>query len=293
MNYHSPVLLRETIEQLSITPGCIYVDATLGHGGHTIEILKKGGIVYGFDQDPKNLEIATNRINELKLNSKFYPINSNFNQLQKIVDKKIGQKIDGLIADLGLSSSQQTDQNRGFSFNDNSSLDMRLNPLSQNLTAENIINTYSFDQLYEIFTKFGQELYSKPIIIQIIKERQKSPIKTGQRLANIVRKFYLDHHIRTKIDPSTKIFLSLRIAVNQENTNLQKLLKQSLKIVKPKGVVCIITFHSGEDRIVKQFIKDESSKKTIIANKSIKPSFSEIKQNSLSRSSLLRSYKII
>jgi len=293
MNYHLPVLLRETIEQLSITPGCIYVDATLGHGGHTIEILKKGGIVYGLDQDPKNLEIATSRIKELNLSSNFYPINSNFNQLKKIVNQKIGQKIDGLIADLGLSSSQQTDQNRGFSFNDNSSLDMRLDPTSQTLTAENIINTYSFDQLYEIFTKFGQELYSKPIIIQIIKERQKSPIKTGQRLANIARKFYLDHHIHTKVDPSTKIFLSLRIAVNQENTNLQKLLKQSLNVVEPNGIVCIITFHSGEDRIVKQFIKDESSKNKVFANKSIKPSFSEIKQNPLSRSSLLRSYKIV
>jgi len=293
MNYHLPVLLRETLDQLSVTPGNIYIDATLGHGGHTIEILKQGGIVYGFDQDPKNLEIATNRIKESNLNSNFHPIHSNFNQLKKIVNQKIGQKIDGLIADLGLSSSQQTDQNRGFSFNDNSSLDMRLDPLSQNLTAENIINTYSFDQLYEIFTKFGQELYSKPLIIQIIKERQKSPIKTGERLANIVREFYFNRHIRTKIDPSTKIFLSLRIAVNQENTNLQKLLKQSLDIVKPNGTVCIITFHSGEDRIVKQFIKDESSKNSIIANKPIKPSFSEIKENSLSRSSLLRSYKII
>jgi 16S rRNA (cytosine1402-N4)-methyltransferase len=293
MNYHLPVLLKETIDQLSVKPNNIYFDVTLGHGGHTLEILKNGGIVYGLDQDPKNLEIATDRINELKLNTNFFPINSNFNQIEKIVDQQIGKKIDGLLADLGLSQNQQTGQDRGFSFNDELSLDMRLDPESQILTAENIINTYSFDQLYEIFTKLGQELYSKPIIIQIIKERQKTPIKTGQRLADVIRQFYSDRHIRTKTDPSTKIFLSLRIAVNQENTNLSKLLDQSLEVVKSGGIVCIITFHSGEDRMVKQFIKDKSSKNIIVANKPIKPTFSEIKQNPLSRSAILRSYKIV
>lgn len=293
MNYHLPVLIKEVIDQLSIKPNNIYVDATLGHGGHTLEILKNGGIVYGFDQDPKNIEIAVDRINKSELNHNFFPINSNFNQLQKKVNQKIGKKIDGLLADLGLSQNQQTDQDRGFSFNDSLSLDMRLDPTTQILTAEEIINTYSFDQLYQIFTKLGQELYSKPLILRIIKERQKAPIKTGQRLADVVRNFYLERHIHTKIDPSTKIFLSLRITVNEENINLQKLLKQSLTIVKTGGIVCIITFHSGEDRIVKQFIKDQSSKNKIIANKSIKPSFSEIKQNPLSRSAILRSYKIV
>jgi 16S rRNA (cytosine1402-N4)-methyltransferase len=293
MNYHVPVLLKEVIDQLSIKPDGIYIDATLGHGGHTLEILKNGGTVYSLDQDPKNIQIAVDRINELNLNSKFTPINSNFNQLKKVVDQKIGQKIDGLLADLGLSQNQQTDQDRGFSFNDSLSLDMRLDPATQELTAENIINTYSFDELYEIFTKFGQELYSKPLILQIIRERQKSPIKTGQRLANIIRNFYLSRHIRTKTDPSTKIFLSLRIAVNEENTNLQKLLKQSLEVIKPGGTVCIITFHSGEDRMVKQFIKDQSIENKIVANKPIKTTFSEIKQNPLSRSAILRSYKIV
>jgi 16S rRNA (cytosine1402-N4)-methyltransferase len=293
MSYHVPVLLKEVIDHLSINSDGIYVDATLGHGGHTLEILKNGGTVYSFDQDPKNIQIAVDRINELNLSSKFTPINSNFNQLKKIVNQKIGQKIDGLLADLGLSQNQQTDQDRGFSFNDNLSLDMRLDPTTQELTAENIINTYSFDELYEIFTKFGQELYSKPLILQIIRERQKSPIKTGQRLADIIRNFYVSRHIHTKIDPSTKIFLSLRITVNEENTNLQKLLKQSLAVVKSGGTVCIITFHSGEDRIVKQFIKDQSIKNKIIGNKPIKTAFSEIKQNPLSRSAILRSYKIV
>ena len=291
MKYHSPVLLKETIDSLNIFPGGIYIDATLGHGGHTQEILKQGGIVYGFDQDPNNLQIATDRIAELHLSSNFIPVHQNFNSIQNFVEKNIPHQVDGLIADLGLSQSQQTSADRGFSFNDASSLDMRLDPDSQDLTAEEIVNTYSFDDLYQIFTKLGQELYSKPIILHIIRQRQKSPIKTGQRLANIIRDYYQEHHIKTKVDPATKIFLSLRIAVNEESTNLQKLLLQTLKVVKPQGNVAIITFHSGEDRIVKQFLTQNSDK--VIAQKPIKPTFNEIKNNPLSRSSILRSYKIV
>lgn len=291
MNFHTSVLLKESISNLSIKPDGLYIDATLGHGGHTIEILKLGGTVYGFDQDPINLEIATNRIKELNLDSNFIPVNQNFNSIENFVTKKIKQKVDGLIADLGLSQSQQTAIDRGFSFNDSLSLDMRLDPKSQAVTAEEIINTYSFEDLYQIFTKYGQELYSKPLILHIIRQRQKSPIKSGERLADIIRDYYQEHHIKTKVDPATKVFLSLRIAVNQENTNLQKLLEQSLKVVKSSGYVSIITFHSGEDRIVKQFLIKNSSK--IIAQKPIKPSFQEIKDNPLSRSSILRSYKIV
>lgn len=291
MNYHCPVLLKETISCLNVSQKGIYIDATLGHGGHTLEILKQQAIVYGFDQDPKNLEIASNRILQAGLNQNFIPINKNFIKIKSFLKNKKIDKIDGLIADLGLSQNQQTDQDRGFSFNDSLSLDMRLDPTTQTLTAEEIINTYSFDQLFEIFTKTGQELYSKPIILQIIKERQKSPIKTGQRLAEIIRTYYKNKHIHTKIDPSTKIFLSLRITVNQESTNILKLLNDSLEIVKPQGSVCIITFHSGEDRLVKKFIQKNILK--ISSQKTIKPSFAEIKANPLSRSAILRWYKII
>lgn len=291
MNYHFPVLLKETISCLSVVPGGIYIDATLGHGGHTIEILRQKGTVYGFDQDPKNIEIATQRIKSENLDKYFIPINQNFIRIKSFLKKQKLDKIDGLIADLGLSLNQQTGQDRGFSFNDQTSLDMRLNPLKQTLTAEEIINTYSFDDLYQIFTKIGQELYSKPIILQIIRERQKSPIKTGKRLATIIREYCKSKHLQSKIDPSTKIFLSLRITVNQEYPNLLKLLSKSLDIIKPGGNVCIISFHSGEDRIVKQFIQKNNSK--IISQKLIKPSFVEIKKNPLSRSAILRTYKII
>jgi len=293
MGFHIPVLLDQILNHLDVQNDRIYIDATLGHGGHTIEILKRGGIVFGLDQDQNNIDIATKRITDLNLQTNFHSINANFNQLEKIVKKHIKQKIDGLLVDLGLSQNQQTADNRGFSFNDNQSLDMRLNPKSQKLTAENIINTYSFDELYQIFTKYGQELYSKPIIPKIIQSRQKKPIKTGQELADIIRKYYHDHHLQTKIDPATKIFLSLRIIVNNEFKNLKKILQQSLKVVKGDCPICIISFHSGEDRIIKQFIRSNLSQKTIkTASPPIHPTHQEIIKNPLSRSATLRSYKI-
>ncbi len=290
MDYHTPVLLDEVISALSVSQNKVFIDATLGHGGHTIEILKNGGEVYGFDQDPNNLQIATDRIESLGLSSKFHPIHANFNQLQQIFDQQIKIKVDGLLADLGLSKNQQTEENRGFSFNDPASLDMRLDPTSQELTAEEIINTYSFDDLYQIFTKYSQELYAKPIILRIIRQRQQAPIKTGQRLAEIIQKYYQEHHLKSKINPATKIFMSLRIAVNHEYDNLNQLLDQSLSIIKPNGIITIITFHSGEDRIVKNFLNQHRNQ--IITQKPVKAKFNEIKVNPLSRSSTLRVYKI-
>jgi len=290
MEYHVPVLSQESLELLDIQNNEIYIDATLGNGGHTIEMLKKGAIV----QDPNNLEIAKERIKKENLEKNFFPIHSNFNQLENIVKDQIKNKVSGILIDLGLSQNQQKAEGRGFSFNDTSSLDMRLDPEKQEVTAEMIINTASFEDLYKVFTKYGQEVYSKPLILRIIRERQKTPIKSGERLANIIRDYYKQHHIRSKTDPSTKIFMSLRMVVNDEIENLRNLLKQTLTSIKTKGTVCVITFHSGEDRVVKQFIKDNFDNK-IIENKSkaIKPKHQEISKNPLSRSATLRSYKII
>lgn len=294
MDYHYSVLSTEAIDLLEIKPKGVYVDATLGHGGHSLEILKKGGVVYGIEQDPNNLQLAKERIKTAGFENNFFPVHSNFNQLEKIVNTQINQRIDGLIVDLGLSSDQQKSQGRGFSFNDTSSLDMRLDPENQEVTAEMIINTASYEDLYKVFTKYGQELRSKPIILRIIRERQKSPIKSGERLANIIRNYYKEHRFPSKIDPSTKIFMSLRIVVNNEFENLKNLLNQTLTIIKPQGKICIITFHSGEDRIVKQFIQKSSHEKLVDnISKTIKPSFQEIKINPLSRSATLRSYRIV
>ena len=289
MDFHTPVLVDEVIKILKVEPGLIYVDATVGNGGHTIEILKRGGIVYGIDRDPTNLEFATNRIVSLGLSFGFHPIHANFNQLESLIHHQIPSDISGVIFDLGLSSGQLKTSGRGFSYNDPESLDMRLDPQSQDLTAEEIINTYSYEQLYDFFTKLAQEKYSKPLIIRIISERQQQPIKSGQRLGNIIRQFYTQKHLRFSIDPATKIFMALRIMVNNEFDNLKTALNATLKL-RSGCIIAVICFHSGEDRIVKQFIRRYFPNNS---TKAILPSPNEISQNPLSRSSVLRSYKIV
>jgi 16S rRNA (cytosine1402-N4)-methyltransferase len=289
MDFHSPVLISEVLQIINVQPGLVYIDATVGNGGHTLEILKKGAIVYGLDQDPANLAIATNRITSLGLSANFHPLNANFNQLELLLRHQIPMPVYGVLFDLGLSSGQLKATGRGFSFNDPSSLDMRLDPDSQDLTAEEIINTYDFEQLYQLFTKIAQENLSRPLIIRIISERQRQPIKSGQRLANIIRQFYQDKHLRSNVDPATKIFLALKIVVNQEFENLKKALDATLKL-NSGCVIAVISFHSGEDRIVKQFIRRHFPGTSA---KAILPSRQEITQNPLARSSVLRSYKII
>lgn len=290
-NYHQPVLLREVLSILNPQKGQYFLDATLGNGGHTLELLKTGAIVYALEQDPSNLVIATERISSLGLSQNFFPIHQNFSKLDSVV-KSINHPLNGFLFDLGLSSNQQKASARGFSFEDNLSLDMRLDPQSQSLTAEEIINTYSFDQLYDIFTKIGQEKLAKPIIIRIIEERQQSPLKSGERLANIIRQYYQQKHIKTSRDPATKMFMSLRIVVNDEFNNLKNALNTTL--LSPLSTVTVISFHSGEDRIVKQFIRQKSQAHLIEApSRPILPSSEEIFQNPLSRSAVLRSYKIV
>jgi 16S rRNA (cytosine1402-N4)-methyltransferase len=293
MNFHQPVLLDETLQILKVAPNKTYLDATLGNGGHSLEILKKGAVVYGLDQDPGNLEIATRRIQEAGYSKNFHPIHGNFSQLKKILKKHKITTLNGILFDLGLSKNQQISQDRGFSFNDSSSLDMRLDPTIQTETAENIINTADFDTLYQIFTKLAQEKYSKPIILRIIRQRQQKPIQTAKRLADIIRNYYQTNSIPTKIDPSTKVFMALRIYINQEFENLRSALKQTLEILPSNAIVAVISFHSGEDRIVKQFIRQNSPLIQNLTPKAILPKQSEININPLSRSAVLRSFKII
>lgn len=280
MDYHFPVLIKEILEILKPDPSKTIIDCTLGNGGHTQKLLESGCKVIAFEADPNNIEIVKNRINNPNLTI----INDNFVNLNKHID----YKVDGILFDLGLSINQQKSDNRGFSFNDNTSLDMRLDPSHQELTAEYIINTYDFKELFDIFSKISQEKFSKPLALKIIQMRQKKTIHTGIQLATIIRDFYKEKHSTPSIDPATKIFMALRIVVNNEFENLKNVLNQTLSLVKNNGNVCIITFHSGEDRIVKNFIRQNQ-----LDSISQKPSFSEIKNNPLSRSALLRSFKIV
>jgi len=292
MNYHIPVLVSESLKFLTVSPGFIYIDATCGNGGHSLEILKQGGIVYAIDQDKENLKIAQNRIKKEGMAKNFYPIHDNFSNLADIIKAHIKNpaKIKGLLFDLGLSRNQQKSKNRGFSYNDDLSLDMRLDPKNQDLTAEHIINTYSYQQLFQIFSFYAQEKYSKPLAIYLIKTRQKKPFRSGQALGDAIRDFYQKRSIKTKFDPSTKVFLALKIVVNQEYENLKSALSQTLSCLPPQTVVVIISFHSGEDRIVKRFIKTHPNQLKVITKKAVRPSFSDVKDNPLSRSAILRAY---
>ncbi len=288
MIFHQPVLLQTVLDIFQVRPGQIYVDATLGHGGHTLNLLKQGGTVYGLDQDPDNLKIATGRIGH---NSKFIPIHGNFKNISKLLPIDIHRQISGIIFDLGLSQNQQTSPNRGFSFNDNLSLDMRLDPKNQKITAEMIINTADPSDLEYLFSKISQEQFSRPLVQKIVRTRQKQAIKTGQQLADIIRQFYIKNHIKTRLDPATKIFMALRIAVNDEFNNLKSALTQSTTLIKPGCPIIVISFHSGEDRIVKNFIKNNHLPS--LTKKAILPDQTEIKTNPLSRSAVLRAFTVL
>lgn len=284
MDYHQPVLLQETLEIFNIQKDDIILDCTLGHGGHTQAFLEKGALVYGVDQDPSNLEIVAQRIKS----SSFFPVHDNFSNLLEIV-KKINRPLKGVLFDLGLNSFQQKANNRGFSFNDPLSLDMRLDPKSTELTAEYIINTYDFVALSTLLSKTVQEKLSKPIAMHIIKNRQRQPIKTGQLLASIIKDVYQKYHVKSSLHPATKTFLALRIEVNHELENISKTLVNTLSLNSGTKVIWI-SFHSGEDRLIKNFIRQY--RLTSLTPKPITPSPQELIDNPLSRSSILRSYKI-
>ena len=290
MEYHQPVLLDQVIKYFHPTPGSKFIDATLGNAGHTIELLRAGAFIYGIDQDPTNLNQASQRIKDLGLDKNFVPINSNFNSLSEIISTYTTPPIDGVLFDLGLSSTQLMSDNRGFSFNDQNSLDMRLDSTTQDLTAEYIINTYDSNELFDIFSKIGQEKFSRQIADYIIWQRQRHPIKNASTLAEIIKDFYQQKGIRSGIHPATKILMALRIVVNQEYDNLKNALIACLNL--PSATIQVITFHSGEDRLVKQFIVNNSNLLTSLTPKPIKPTYLETKENRLSRSSLLRVFKI-
>ncbi len=300
---HYSVMLKESIEGLNINPDGIYVDATLGYGGHSSEILKKlnHGHLYAFDQDKEAIEYSKDRL--LKINNNFTLIYSNFcNLKEKLKEQKIN-KVDGIIFDLGLSSPQIDDSSRGFTFMKEAPLDMRMNQANK-LTAEKIVNEYSIEELTNIFYTYGEEKMSKVIAKKICSERENKEIKTTKELVDIIAnavgaKYFNKQH------PERQVFQAIRIEVNQELTVLASVLPDAIEMLKPGGRISVITFHSLEDRIVKQIFKKESEvnelvkglpeipeeykpKIKIINKKPILPSEKELKENSRSKSAKLR-----
>lgn len=282
---HIPVLLEEVINYLNVHKGEIYVDCTLGLGGHSIEILKKlngEGILIGIEQDSQAFEIAKERLKELNTKN-YYLFNSNYLDLRSILAKlKINKITGGILLDLGVNSLQFNDAERGFSFRNDGPMDMRMDK-KQKLNADFIVNNYSESNLAEIIYKYGEERYSRRIARSIIKNR---PIKSSKDLANLICNCY-PKHTYFKTHPATKTFQALRIEVNKELENLEKFLCFVQELLSYHSRLTVISFHSLEDRIIKNFLKNNREFK-ILTKKPVVPSREEIDNNPRSRSAKLR-----
>lgn len=296
--FHKPVLLKESIDYLKIQKGEKYIDATVGGGGHSKAILKKEGKVLGIDYDPEAIKAARRHLSQacpativskhqLWLDASWRLTQGNFAHLKEIADKERFSQVAGILFDLGVSTFQLETPERGFAFSLKGPLDMRMDP-TLSVTAADLVNGLSKGELYELFSKLGQEKYSRRLATAIVSARRVKPIKTCDELARIIVEARPKRR-KEKIHPATRIFLALRIAVNDELNNLKKALPQAIEVLKPKGRLVVISFHSGEDRIVKEFFKRERREKLkILTDKPIRPKPEEIEKNPRSRSAKLR-----
>ena len=255
MDEHIPVLLNEVITGLNIKSSGTYVDLTVGRGGHSSEILArlKEGHLICVDQDEEAIVASQARLS--KISNNFEIVRSNFSHLEEILKDKNIDEVDGILMDLGVSSPQFDKGERGFSYKEDARLDMRMDQ-RQDLTAYNIINTYSLEDLTKIFQIYGEEKYSFSIAKNIIKARESAPIETTFQLVQIIKRSKPMKELKKVGHPAKQVFQALRIAVNDELNVLEKALKAALKHLKPGGRLAVITFHSGEDRIVKNIFKD-------------------------------------
>jgi 16S rRNA (cytosine1402-N4)-methyltransferase len=301
MRIHKPVLLKEVIEWLNVEKNKNYVDCTIGEGGHTIEILKRNGPkgkVLGIEIDPELYK----KLKEEKL-ERLILVNGSFSNLKEILKRKDFGPISGILFDLGLSSWHLEKSGRGFSFlrdeplimrydwNEEKNIPLRTNRLpSTELTAEKIVNEWSEKEIERILKEFGEERFAKRISREIIKARKVKPIKTTFQLVEVIKKAVPSFYLRRKIHFATKTFQALRIAVNNELGNLKVALPQAIDVLEKEGRLVVISFHSLEDRIVKNFLKEKEreGKIKILTKKPIRPSKEEIRKNQRSRSAKLR-----
>ena len=255
MAEHIPVLLNETIQGLNIKESGTYVDLTVGRGGHSSEILArlKDGRLICVDQDEEAIVASTARLS--KISNKFEMVRANFSELETILANLGIKEVDGILMDLGVSSPQFDKGERGFSYKEDARLDMRMDR-RQDLTAYQIINNYALEDLTKIFQIYGEEKYSYSIAKNIIKAREAKPIETTLELVEIIKRSKPMKELKKVGHPAKQVFQALRIAVNDELNVLEKALTAALKHLKPGGRLAVITFHSGEDRIVKNCFKE-------------------------------------
>ncbi|KKQ18868.1 MAG: Ribosomal RNA small subunit methyltransferase H [Berkelbacteria bacterium GW2011_GWA1_36_9] len=285
---HIPVLPDETIQYLAPSKNQNFIDATCGFGGHSGLILKKNGPkgrLLAIDQDKVALYVAQKNLKNFSSRVDF--VQSNFTKLGLIIRSWHVPRIDGILFDLGVSTYQLKSPGRGFSFSEDSELDMRMAPEAQTLSAKEIVNSWSEKKLKEIFQKYGEEQYAGKIAQVIVKTRTQKPISTTSELVEIIKKATPPKY-RTEMDKhfATKIFQALRIAVNDELKALESGLKQALQILSHGGRLVVISFHSLEDRIVKNFFRENNLE--ILTPKPIVASQKEIIQNPSARSAKLR-----
>ncbi len=256
MGKHIPVLLNETITGLNIKPDGIYVDLTLGRGGHSGEILKKlqKGHLYGVDQDEVAIEESRRYLETISNN--FTLIHKNFSFLDEIMEENQIEYADGILMDLGVSSPQFDEGDRGFSYREDARLDMRMDQRNP-LTAYDIVNSYSLDEIFKILRGYGEEKFAYSIAKNIVKAREKAPIETTFQLVEIIKRSKPMKELAKAGHPAKQSFQALRIAVNDELNVLSIALNKALKALRPHGGrLAVITFHSLEDRIVKNVFKD-------------------------------------
>lgn len=302
MYSHVPVLLQETIANLEINPSGTYVDATLGRGGHSSKILSllKDGFLYCFDQDEQAIEESRARL--AKISSRYEIIHANFENLASELKKRNVDKISGAIFDLGVSSAQFDEGDRGFSYRYDAKLDMRMDR-DKNLTAYQVVNDYSLEELTRIFKEYGEEKYSYQIASNIVRERLKKKIETTFELVDIIKASLPFKVLEKKGHPAKQIFQAIRIEVNDELAVLERGLEAAINMLDHHGRLCVISFNSLEDRIVKNIFRKytyqgEGSRTlpseprktefTLVTRKVINPSKEEIEANPRSKSAHLR-----
>lgn len=298
---HKSVLLDSCLEYLNLQSNSIIVDCTLGYGGHSSKILEKidKGFLYCFDQDIEAITYSKERL--IKIASNFEIIKSNFVNLKTELNKKNVKKVNGFLFDLGVSSPQLDEDYRGFSFHKDAPLDMRMDQ-ANSLSAKKVVNEYSYEDLVRIFRDYGEEKFARSIAKKIITTRENKKINTTLELVEIIKQAVPEKYRREK-HPARKVFQAIRIEVNDELNVFEHALNDALDMLEVGGRVCVITFHSLEDKICKRIFKEHSDiednikklpiipdiyqpKFKVIAN--ITPSKEELNENSRSRSAKLR-----
>lgn len=289
---HIPVLINEAVQGLAIRENGIYVDATVGFGGYTELIASQlvSGQVIGIDADRQALNLVENRLFNQINEGKVILKHNNFRFIEQVLAELRINSIDGIVADLGLSSMELDDVSRGFSFKDEADLDMRFDTSSGGVTAADIVNTYSQDDLADLFRSLGDEPFAGRIARVIVENRKKKSIKTTTQLVNIILSIVPSKFAKKSIHPATRVFQALRMEVNDEIGALNSLLTSSLNLLNSSGRLAIVSFHSGEDRIVKNTFREWKIQGfvNILTKKPITPSEIELGANPRSRSAKLR-----